>query len=86
MNVVSDDFGNTAILITFDSVGRKHFSEATLKSIGRRIGLVVNDILLSAPHVNIRIEGGNMQISGRGLTEYKCKYLVDIMNMEKGIE
>lgn len=34
----------------------------------------------------MRIEGGNMQISGRGLTEYKCKYLVDIMNMEKGIE
>lgn len=59
----SDYLGN--LIISGRAVPSKHsqWADATEKSIGKRIGFVFNDTVITAPQVNARIESGNFQIS-----------------------
>lgn len=60
---VSHYSGNT-ILIELTKDGAKKFSEATEKSIGKSLAIIVNGEIVSAPYVNEKIPGGKLQISG----------------------
>lgn len=42
------------------------WADATEKSIGKRLGLIIDNILVSAPQVNARIEGGMTSLN-RGI-------------------
>ncbi len=47
-------------------VEEKYFdiwANATEKSIGKQMGLIINDVLVSAPMVNARIEGGSTSLN-----------------------
>jgi preprotein translocase subunit SecD len=46
------------LAIQFDAPGTKAWSMATLRSINRRLGFVLNDKLIQAPLVNSEITGG----------------------------
>ncbi|MCA9403254.1 MAG: protein translocase subunit SecD [Candidatus Omnitrophica bacterium] len=59
------DQGNQPIVsMSFDSVGAKKFADITRKNVGRRLAIVMDNQVLSAPVINEPILGGNGQISG----------------------
>ncbi len=49
----------------FDTVGGKRFGDATSKNVGRRLAIVLDNEVISAPRINEPILGGSGQISGR---------------------
>jgi len=63
LNMVSDYFGQSVISGKVSKCKLNKWADATEKSIGKRIGFVFNDTVISAPQVNMRIESGNFQIS-----------------------
>ncbi|HDZ77391.1 MAG TPA: protein translocase subunit SecD [Candidatus Omnitrophica bacterium] len=58
-------FGEPYIGIAFNSEGGKIFSELTRKNVGRRLAIVLDDKVLSAPRINEHIPSGKGIISGR---------------------
>ncbi len=50
--------------ITFNDEGAKIFEEATERSIGKPIAIFLDDLPISIPRVNQKIEGGNAVITG----------------------
>ena len=54
----------TVVSFTFDRVGSKKFGIATTDNIGRRIAIILDNNIISAPSVREPILGGNGQITG----------------------
>ena len=60
-----DNQNNTAVVnFTLDRVGSKKFAKATSNYIGRRLAIVLDDKIVSAPVIRDAIIGGKGQISG----------------------
>ncbi len=53
------------IFLEFDSEGAKLFEDLTAANVGKRLGVFVDNELLTAPTVNERISGGRAQITGQ---------------------
>ena len=58
-------FGEPYISIAFNSEGGKIFSDLTSKNVGKRLAIVLDDRVLSAPRINEPIPSGKAIISGR---------------------
>ncbi len=52
------------ISLTFDTAGASEFERVTAANIGKRLGIVLDGQLQSAPVIQARIAGGNAEISG----------------------
>ena len=52
------------IVISFDSAGATVFERVTDRNIGKRLGIVLDGALQSAPVIQARIAGGNAEITG----------------------
>lgn len=66
----SDYYGVYSIVGQVCRSKRQVWADATEKWIGKRIGFVFNDSLITSPQVNMRIESGNFQITtpqGKGI-------------------
>ncbi|HJO93087.1 MAG TPA: protein translocase subunit SecD [Victivallales bacterium] len=63
-NVVTDQYGQRQISLEFNSKGAQKFGEVTSKNVGRRLGIVLDGTLYSAPNIQTAIYGGNASISG----------------------
>jgi preprotein translocase subunit SecD len=62
---VSFDQGNQAIInFTLNSTGARIFGDFTAKSVGKRLAVVLDGKVYSAPNIRERIGGGSGQISG----------------------
>ena len=61
----SQGFGQPFISITFNSEGKKSFGRLTKNNVGRRLAIIIDGIVLSAPNINEPILGGTGQISGQ---------------------
>lgn len=65
---VQIDYANYAniplISIKLTEEGGRKFAEATVKSVLKKIAIVCNGKIISAPYVNEPIYGGQLQISG----------------------
>lgn len=59
-----DNLGRPVVTLEFDKEGARQFDEATATNVGRRIAIVLDGKVISAPVVQERISGGNAQISG----------------------
>lgn len=59
-----DQFGQREILLSFKHKGAVQFGEVTSRNVGRRLGIVLDGQLYSAPVIRQAITGGNAQISG----------------------
>jgi preprotein translocase subunit SecD len=57
---------NPYVTIEFSRTGRQIFGDLTTKNVGRRMAIVLEDIVDSAPVINEPILGGNAQISMGG--------------------
>lgn len=60
-----DEFNEPYVSITFDTVGANLFSDVTGKSIGKRLAIVLDGNVYSAPVIQDKISGGKAQITGR---------------------
>ena len=60
-----DNQSNQAVVsFTFDRVGSKKFAKATSKNVGRRVAIILDNKIISAPVVREAILSGQGQISG----------------------
>ena len=60
-----DNQTNQAVVsFTFDRVGSKKFGRATTNNVGRKIAIILDEKIISAPVINEPIVGGNGQITG----------------------
>ncbi|MEE9276209.1 MAG: protein translocase subunit SecD [bacterium] len=62
---IGDRFNESYVSITFDSVGAKSFDRLTAANVGRRLAIVLDGVIYSAPVIQERISGGRAQITGR---------------------
>jgi len=62
--VVMTEYGQRQIMLSFNTAGAKQFGEVTEKNVGRRLGIVLDGTLYSAPTIQQAIFGGNASITG----------------------
>lgn len=60
---VSDSFGKSLIAGKVNKLKMQKWADATEKGIGKRIGFIFNDTVITDPQVNARIESGSFQLS-----------------------
>jgi preprotein translocase subunit SecD len=61
---ISSRFGEPYVAIKFDSQGAKDFDRITSENVGKRLAIVLDGIVHSAPVIKERISGGDAQITG----------------------
>ncbi len=71
--------GKPQVLITFTEEGKKQFAEATTKYVGKRIAILLDGKLETAPTVNEPILGGSAVITGN-YTEGEAASLAKRLN------
>jgi preprotein translocase subunit SecD len=57
-------FNEPYVAITFDSTGAKLFEQITANNVKKRLAIILDDNVYSAPVIQEKIPGGNAQISG----------------------
>ncbi|SMC08272.1 protein translocase subunit SecD [Nitratiruptor tergarcus] len=62
--VAFDQNNQPVINFTLNSQGAKIFGDFTAKNVGKRLAVVLDNVIYSAPVIRERIGGGNGQISG----------------------
>jgi preprotein translocase subunit SecD len=71
-------FNDPYVSIDFNSVGAKRFDQITAANIGKRMAIVLDDTVYSAPVIRERISGGSAQVSG-SFTEQEATDLAIIL-------
>lgn len=73
--------GERTVSFTFDPQGARYFGELTGNNIGRPLGIVLDERMISAPNINSRITT-NGQISGGegGFSAREQSYLVSMLS------
>ncbi|HAR99158.1 MAG TPA: protein translocase subunit SecD [Syntrophus sp. (in: bacteria)] len=61
---ISDRFGEPHVSIKFNAQGAKEFERITGANVKRRLAIVLDGVVHSAPVIQERIAGGNAQITG----------------------
>jgi predicted Ser/Thr protein kinase len=75
---IDDVTGEPQVLLTFKPEGQARFAEITAKNLGRRLAIVFDGRVLSAPVIQAQITGGQAVISG--LKEAEAAELVKILS------
>ena len=60
-----DQFNEPVVTMEFNGEGGKMFSDITAANVGRRLAIILDDKVQSAPVINERIPSGKAQITGR---------------------
>jgi preprotein translocase subunit SecD len=63
------EFQNAYVSITFDNTGAKLFDRITAENVKKRMAIVLDNTIYSAPVIQERISGGHAQITGSFTTE-----------------
>lgn len=71
-------FNEPYVAIDFNSVGANRFDQITAANVGRRMAIVLDDTVYSAPVIRERISGGSAQVSG-SFTEQEATDLAIIL-------
>jgi preprotein translocase subunit SecD len=73
-----DQFGEPEVNLTFDAQGGRDFGALTEKNVGRRMAIVLDDNVQSAPRINEKIPNGRARITmGRGFSKTREEQLGD---------
>ncbi len=67
--VTIGEFNEPTVGVTFDSKGAQEFDLVTAANVGKRMAIVLDGKVYSAPTINERISGGRAVISGTFTTE-----------------
>ena len=60
-------YNDPEVNMTFDANGARTFSELTEKNVGKRMAIVLDDVVRSAPRINEKIPNGRARITLGGL-------------------
>jgi preprotein translocase subunit SecD len=71
-------FNEPYVAIDFNAVGARRFDQITAANVGKRMAIVLDDTVYSAPVIRERISGGSAQISG-SFTEQEATDLAIIL-------
>ncbi|MCD6527076.1 MAG: protein translocase subunit SecD [Desulfuromonas sp.] len=71
-------FNEPYVAIDFNAVGAQRFDQITAANVGKRMAIVLDDTIYSAPNIRERISGGSAQISG-AFTEQEATDLAIIL-------
>lgn len=61
-----DEFNRAVVSFRLDSAGARDFAEITSNNVGRSLGIIIDNVMMTAPKINGAIPGGSGQISGIG--------------------
>lgn len=61
-----DEFNRPVVNFKLDSAGAREFAELTANNVGRNLGIIIDNIMITAPTVKTAITGGSGVISGIG--------------------
>jgi len=61
---ISNRFGESYVSLKFDSQGARDFERITAQNVKKRLAIVLDGVVHSAPVIQERISGGNAQITG----------------------
>jgi len=76
-----DQNGGAAVAFEFDKAGARQFGELTGNNIGRKLAIVLDGNVLSAPRINTRIEGNGIISGGAGgFSPTETDYLTTTLN------
>jgi preprotein translocase subunit SecD len=71
-----DQFGEAEVNISFDAQGARDFAALTKKNVGKRMAIVLDDNVHSAPRINEEIPNGRGRITiGRNVTKTREEQL-----------
>ncbi len=70
--------GKPQVALTFNKEGIKLFADITNRNVGKRVGIFVDDFLISAPVVQVPIVDGNAVITGNFTIEEAKKLAIAI--------
>lgn len=75
--------GQKVVSFQFDAQGDKYFTDLTAANVGKALGIVLDDRMISAPNIRVKISGGGI-ISGNesqgGFTDREQTYLVSMLS------
>ncbi|MBN2645296.1 MAG: protein translocase subunit SecD [Desulfuromonadaceae bacterium] len=71
-------FNEPYVAIDFNAVGAQRFDQVTAANVGKRMAIVLDDTIYSAPSIRERISGGSAQISG-SFTEQEATDLAIVL-------
>ncbi len=74
-----DDRGRPAVSISFDNEGARTFDRITGDSVGKRLAIVLDGVIQSAPTIQARISGGSAQITSMYFTHDTAAKLAIIL-------
>ncbi len=61
---ISDRFGEPYVALKFNAQGARDFDRITAENVKKRLAIVLDDVVHSAPVIQERISGGEAQITG----------------------
>lgn len=61
---IDNRFNEPYVSIDFNALGAKRFDQITAANVGKRLAIILDDTVYSAPVIRERISGGSAQISG----------------------
>jgi len=62
---INPQFNEPYVWLKFDSRGAKLFERITEENVGKRLAIILDDVVRSAPVIREKISGGEAQITGR---------------------
>lgn len=77
-----DNNGNAEISMSMNAEGAKEWKKITGANIGKCVAIVLDDVVYSAPNINVEISGGRSSISGSFSVE-EAKDLANILKAGK---
>lgn len=59
-----DEFNRPVVSFKLDSTGGREFADLTANNVGRNLGIIIDNVMITAPTINQAITGGSGVISG----------------------
>jgi preprotein translocase subunit SecD len=75
--------GDYGVLVTLTEKGKERFATVTERSVGKRLAVIVDGKIVTAPVVRTKIPGGSLVVSGN-LTAKEAGELAEKLNGEGG--
>jgi preprotein translocase subunit SecD len=76
----TDHFDSPSIVFTTTKEGKEKFRTVTYNNVGKRLAIIINNELITAPVINSAIPGGKLQITGI-FTKEKTENLATSINL-----
>lgn len=76
--VSQDQMGNPTVNLIMDGDGASMWAKITEENVGKSVGIVLDDLVYSAPNINEKIASGSSEIAG-GFTIQEAEDLVSVL-------